>query len=111
MSTSVLFTYFYPKWPTVLCRLQDHPHCGVVCGPHRTVRTAPALMGQKCPHSHNFRTVHLSPNFEKMLRQKILKKKNFFSSFFSDFFFPIRAQMNSAGADNRTPTHTQHNNP
>ena len=51
-------------------RLQDHPHCGVVCRPHRTVRTAPPLMGQKCAHSHNFRTVHLSPNFEKMLEKK-----------------------------------------
>ena len=69
----------------------------VVCGPHRTVRTAPALMGQKCPHSHNFRTVHLSPNFEKMLEKKFWKKKFFFQLFFL-IFFPIRAQMNCAGA-------------
>ena len=26
-----------------ISRLQDHPHCGVVCGPHQIVRTAPTL--------------------------------------------------------------------
>ena len=32
----------------VIVRLQDHPHSGV--------RTAPALIGQKSPHHHDFRT-------------------------------------------------------
>ena len=64
----------------LLHRLQDHPHSGVRCGPHRTVRTAPALIGQKSPHHHDFRTF-----FEHYFRQVYLvvqyiflqsKKKN-----------------------------------
>ena len=70
-----------------ICRLQDHPHSGVRCGPHRTVRTAPALIGQKSPHHHDFRTF-----FEHYFRQVYLvvqyiflqskKKKHFWALFF-----------------------------
>ena len=48
--------YFLCCQTSQITRLHDHPHCGVRCGPHRTVRTAPALIGQKSPHHHNFRT-------------------------------------------------------
>ena len=40
---SAYVTYYYYLGQTMYSRLQDHPHCGVVCGPHRTVRTAPTL--------------------------------------------------------------------
>ena len=55
-------------------RLQDHPHSGVRCGPHRTVRTAPALIGQKSPHHHDFRTF-----FEHYFQTSILSSTIHFS--------------------------------
>ena len=58
------------KNKVIRCRLQDHPHCGVVCGPHQTLRTAPALKAQKLPHNHNFPTIHFN------LFIKFLDKKN-----------------------------------
>ena len=66
-----------------ISRLQDHPHCGVVCGPHHTVRPAPALKVQKCPHPRSFRIVHLNPNLEKKIEKKI---GNFFFQIFFWFF-------------------------
>ena len=61
----------------------------LVSTPHRTVRIAPALIGQKSPHHHNFRTF-----FEHYFRQVYLvvqyiflqsKKKNIFEPYFSIF--------------------------
>ena len=52
------------------CRLQDHPHCCVVCAPYHTMQTAPALKAQKLPHNHNFPTIHFN------LFIKFLDKKN-----------------------------------
>ena len=71
----------------VQIRLHDHPHCGVRCGPHRTVRTAPALKAKKLPHNHNFPTIHfnLFCLFGKKTLKKIFpqsKKKTFLSPIF-----------------------------
>ena len=46
-------------------RLQD-PRT-VVCGLHCIVWTAPALKGQKCPHTHNF---HIHSSFEPYFTKK-----------------------------------------
>ena len=70
------------------CRLHAHPHCGVRCGPHRTVRTAPALKAKKLPHNHNFPTIHFNlfcqifgqKNFQKTFSKA--KKKLFWALFF-----------------------------
>ena len=82
-------------------RLQDHPHFGVVCGPHSTVRTAPALKAQKLPHNHNFPTIHFKL-FIQFLDKKIFKKD------FKNFFQNIEKKHTNelcgwcAGADNTT---------
>ena len=76
---------------SIYIRLHDHPHCGVRCGPHRTVRTAPALKAKKLPHNHNFPTIHFNlfcqifgqKNFQKTFSPK--QKKNFFEPYFSIF--------------------------
>ena len=75
-------------------RLQDHPYCGVVCGPHPTVRTAPALIGQKSPHHHDFRTFF--EHYFSIFRQVYLvvqyiflqskKKKTHFLALFFHFW-------------------------
>ena len=83
-------------------RLQDHPHCGVVCGPHRTVRTAPALKAQKSPHNHNFPTIHFN------LFCQFLEEKNFSKRFLKFFCQNIEKNLTNdlcgwcAGVDNTT---------
>ena len=83
-------------------RLQDHPHCGVVCGPHRTVRTAPALKAQKSPHNHNFPTIHFN------LFCRFLEEKNFSKRFLEIFRQNIEKNFTNelcgwcAGVDNTT---------
>ena len=87
------FTYY---------RLQDHPHCGVVCGPHRTVRTAPTLKAQKSPHNHNFPTIHFN------LFCQFLEEKNFSKRFLKFFCQNIEKNLTNdlcgwcAGVDNTT---------
>ena len=83
-------------------RLQDHPHCGVVCGPHRTVRTAPTLKAQKSPHNHNFPTIHFN------LFCQFLEEKNFSKRFLKFFCQNIEKNLTNdlcgwcAGVDNTT---------
>ena len=58
----------------LLNRLQDHPHCGVLCGPHRTMWTAPALRSKKCSHNHNFPHTSFDPLFFKKISRIFLPK-------------------------------------
>ena len=67
---------FYPG----NARLHNHPHCGVLCRPHRTVRTAPVLKAEKLPHNHNYPTIHFNL-FCRIFGQKIFSKR------FQEFFF------------------------
>ena len=76
--------YFLCCQTSQITRLHDHPHCGV--------RTAPALIGRKQPHHHNFRTFF--EHYFSIFRQVYLvvqyiflqsKKKNIFEPYFSIF--------------------------
>ena len=73
--------YFLCCQTSQITRLHDHPHCGV--------RTAPALIGRKQPHHHNFRTFF--EHYFSIFRQVYLvvqyiflqsKKKTFLSPIF-----------------------------
>ena len=70
---------FYPE----NARLQDHPHCGVLCRPHRTVRTAPVLKAE------NYPTTTITPQFILTFFVEFLDKKSFqkdFKNFFSKYW-------------------------
>ena len=53
-----------------------------LCGPHRMVRTAPALKAQTLPHNHNFPTIYFNLFYQIFGEKKFQKD-------FKNFFFKI----------------------
>ena len=101
----LIMSFFEVIWVTLYCtktRLQYHPHCGVVCGPHYTVRTAPTLKAQKFPHNHNFPTINSNLFYQIFWQKKFLKQIS------RIFFQSIEKKHKNelcgwcAGADNTT---------